>query len=54
MTLRTGEGVGYTADFELLVSKPDGPHADDVLQQATALCPFTTALPGRTLSVGRI
>ena len=51
VTLRTGEGVGYTAAFDLTVSGLDGEHADDLLTQASALCPFTTALEGRGLTV---
>jgi len=53
VTLRTGDGVGYSASFDLQVSGLSGDHADDVLKQALALCPFTAALEGRSLTVSR-
>lgn len=53
VTLSGAAGSGFSAAFDLVVTGLEGEHADDVLQQATSICPFTTALDGRSLTVSR-
>lgn len=49
--LESGNGPGYTARFELVVSGLDIEHGDELLEQAKALCPFTKALDAERLTV---
>lgn len=51
VTLESGDGVGYTSSFELVVSGLPADSAERLLAQASALCPFTKALDGRGLTV---
>ena len=51
VTLTTGEGGGYTALFDLVVSGPEGAQGDQLLEQAKVLCPFTKALDSERLTV---
>jgi lipoyl-dependent peroxiredoxin len=51
--LASADGPGYTSTFALSVSLPglDGAAAQRVLDEATSLCPFTSALADRNLTV---
>ena len=51
VTLKSEEETGYTSAFELVVSGLPGDVAERVLEQATAICPFTKALAGPALTV---
>jgi osmotically inducible protein OsmC len=51
VTLNSGEGGGYTAVFDLVVSGLDGTQGAQMLEQAKALCPFTKALDSERLTV---
>lgn len=51
--LASADGPGYSSSFALAVSLPglDGAAAQRVLDEATSLCPFTSALADRNLTV---
>lgn len=51
VTLQSGDGAGYTARFELVVSGLGGDQGEQLLEQAQALCPFTKALDADRLTV---
>jgi osmotically inducible protein OsmC len=52
VTLSEGEGPGYSARYELVVTLPDaGADPDDVLHQALSICPFTKTLDASSLDV---
>ncbi len=51
VTLQSGEGAGYSAQFELVVSGLDGDDGAQLLEQAKVLCPFTKALDPDRLTV---
>jgi organic hydroperoxide reductase OsmC/OhrA len=51
VTLESGDGAGYSARFELVVSGLDTEHGEELLQQAQVLCPFTKALDAERLTV---
>ena len=51
VTLQSGDGAGYTARFELVVSGLGGDQGEQLLDQAKALCPFTKALDADRLTV---
>lgn len=51
VTLQSGDGAGYSARFELVVSGLDGDQGEQLLEQAKALCPFTKALDADRLTV---
>jgi len=51
VTSQSGDGAGYTARFELVVSGLGGDQGEQLLEQAQALCPFTKALDADRLTV---
>ena len=51
VALESGDGAGYSARFELVVSGLDVEHGDELLEQAKVLCPFTKALDADRLTV---
>lgn len=51
VTLESGDGVGYTSSFALVVTGLPADSADRMLEQAAALCPFTKALEGARLTL---
>lgn len=51
VTLRSGDGGGYTATYELVVHGLDGDESEHVLTEAKALCPFTKSLAGDALTI---